>query len=382
MAAAEAMPADCRKDLRDVGDGDFDCERMAVSYCIQGPFMKGRRDRMEAARLISSTIMHYKPLGNTGLSLSTLSFGASPLGNEFGETDAAEGLRAVHAALELGINCFDTSPYYGRTLSEARLGEALEQAGVTTGSRRAEIVLSTKCGRYDTAGFNFSAARVKRSVDESLARLRTGYVDLLFAHDVEFGDPRQIVEETIPALREIQRSGKARFIGISGFPLGVLKAIAESATVDAILSYCHYNLLMDDLDSDLAPFCEAGGIGLLNASPLHMRVLSEVGPPEWHPAPAEVKAAARAVLATCQRYGARIEDVALQFCAAYRGAATTIVGLAERAHVEANVAALSHTADPALLAEIAAVVAPVKNRAWHTGHNVVEDGVFETGESG
>src|ERR1700691_5173748 len=110
--------------------------------------------------------MEYATLGRTGLRVSKLGFGGSPLGNEFGETDPAEGERAVHCAIDLGINYFDVAPYYGRTLAEKPLGAAL--AG-----RRDEGIPGTKCGRYDVNGFDFSAARIRSSIDESLQRLRT-----------------------------------------------------------------------------------------------------------------------------------------------------------------------------------------------------------------
>lgn len=304
--------------------------------------------------------MRTRPLGNTGITVPVLSFGASPIGNEFGPADEAECARAVHRALDLGITCLDTSPYYGRGLSEQRLGRAL--AG-----RRHQAVITTKCGRYDTASFDFSASRVHQSIDESLARLKTDYVDVLFAHDVEFGDPRQVIEETIPALRDVQRAGKARAIGITGFPILLLRTIAMAAPVDAIMSYCRYNLFMDDLATDLAPFCATQGIGLFNASPLHMRVLSEKGPPEWHPAPAEVKAVARALLASCQQHGASLEDLALQYCLDWSGAATTVVGMSKVAHVERNAAAVEAARNQALLKEIELLVAPVRNRAWPSG---------------
>src|SRR5580704_11348691 len=112
-----------------------------------------------------------KVLGATGLIVSEIGFGASPLGNEFRKTDPAEGVRAVHAAIDQGINFFDVSPYYGRTLAEERLGIALE-------GKREQVILATKCGRYDAARFDFSPARLRASIDESLCRLRTDYVDL------------------------------------------------------------------------------------------------------------------------------------------------------------------------------------------------------------
>src|SRR5579862_6768115 len=155
---------------------------------------------------VTGGILQRKILGATGLLVSEIGFGASPLGNEFRQTDPAEGVRAVHAAIDQGINFFDVSPYYGRTLAEKRLGVAL-------GGKRYRVILATKCGRYDVASFDFSAARLRASIDESLTRLRTGYIDLWQAHDVEFVDARQIVDEAIPAMRQIQQQGKVRFIG-------------------------------------------------------------------------------------------------------------------------------------------------------------------------
>ena len=146
-------------------------------------------------------------LGRTSLRVSVVSFGASPLGNVFRLTDPAEGVAAVHFAIDRGINFFDVSPYYGMTVAESRLGEALE-------GYRDRVVLATKCGRYGDDEFDFSAPTVITRFEDSLRRLRTDHVDLLQAHDVEFGDVNQIVNETIPALRKLQQQGKARYVGI------------------------------------------------------------------------------------------------------------------------------------------------------------------------
>ncbi len=301
--------------------------------------------------------MDYATLGGTGLRVSKLGFGASPLGNEFGEMDAAEGERAVHCAVDLGINYFDTAPYYGRTLSETRLGAALE-------GRRDRVVLATKCGRYDVAGFNFRAARIRASIDESLTRLRTDYLDVFLAHDIEFVDVQQIIEEAIPTMRDLQREGKTRFIGITGLQLNTLRRVAEAAPVDVILSYCRYNLLINDMDELLTPFVERHGIGLINASPLAMGILTQNGPPPWHPASIEVKEAARRVM---DLYGVRASDVALQFCLEHPYVSTTLSGMSTVEQVRQNVAAASKPADAGLLAEIRELIAPVANRSWATG---------------
>src|SRR5271165_5401565 len=130
--------------------------------------------------------MEYRKLGRTGLELSVLGYGTGPFGDLYGTVDAEECKRAVNLAIDEGINFFDSSPYYGITVAEERLGYALE-------GKRKSVILATKCGRYGFDDFDFSAKRTLASVDESLKRLNTEYLDLLQVHDVEFGDFRQIV---------------------------------------------------------------------------------------------------------------------------------------------------------------------------------------------
>ncbi len=304
--------------------------------------------------------MNYRMLGQTELLVSQIGFGGSPLGDVFGETDPTEAARAVHRAIELGVNYFDVSPYYGLTLAEDRLGKAL------TGARK-DVILGTKCGRYGRDSFDFSAARVTKSIDESLSRLRTDYVDLYLAHDIEFGSFEQIVSETLPALRSVQQAGKARYIGVSGYPLRMLKSVAEQQQLDVILSYCHYNLLITDLDTNLAPFASAHNIGLINASPLHMGLLSGSAIPEWHPAPANVRRAAAAIVDLCRSRGLNPALVALRFCIEYPNVASTLVGMTTCEQVEANLKATEFEIDPALLAEIQEIAAPAKDVVWASG---------------
>jgi L-galactose dehydrogenase len=304
--------------------------------------------------------LHKKALGTTGLLVSELGFGASPLGDEFRKTDPAEGVRAVHAAIDSGINFFDVSPYYGRTLAEERLGVALE-------GKRDKVILATKCGRYDTESFDFSAGRLRRSIDESLMRLRTDYIDLWQAHDIEFVEARQIVEEALPAMREIQKQGKVRFVGITGLQLKLMRSVAEAAPVDTFLTYCRYNLLMNDLDVLLTGFAKSRNIGLINASPLHMGVLTERGAPAWHPAPREVLEGASTIVRACESRGFKIGDVALRFCLDHPYAATTLVGMSSVEHVERNLAAVECRPPAELLTEIRETAAPITNRWWPSG---------------
>ena len=307
-----------------------------------------------------SPAMKYRQIGQTLLSVSTVGFGASPLGNVFGQTDPDEAISAVHLAIDKGINFFDVSPYYGLTLAEIRLGEALQ-------GWRHRVILATKCGRYGVDEFDFSSARVLQSLDESLGRLRTDHVDLLQAHDVEFGRVERVVEETIPAMRKLQQQGKARYIGISGYSLPVLIRIAEQAHVDTILTYCHHNLMVADMNEILLPVAKRLGIGVINASALHMGLLTESGPPAWHPAPEQVQAAGRQVMELCREHGVNGSEVALSFCFAHPEVASTLVGMATRGQVESSLRALRMRLDPQLLAEIRKVVAPVFNYLWPSG---------------
>src|SRR4051794_39231945 len=165
--------------------------------------------------------MKYRPLGRTGLEFSWLSFGASSMGQEFRPVDLNEALRSVRVALDLGMNFIDTSPFYGRGLSECLLGVVLRDVP------RSAYYLGTKLGRYDRAHFDFSARRVVESVDVSLHRLGVDYLDIMLCHDIEFVDMRQIVDETLPALRKIQQQGKVRFVGVSGYPMNLFRYVLD-----------------------------------------------------------------------------------------------------------------------------------------------------------
>lgn len=304
--------------------------------------------------------MELRRLGATGLLVSPIGFGASPLGNVFGHVDQEESTRAVHQAIDAGINFFDVSPYYGQTVAESRLGLALQ-------GKREEIVLATKCGRYDTDRFDFSAVRVRASIDESLQRLKTDYVDLLQAHDIEFGSQKQIEEETLPALREIQKSGKARFIGISSYQLAMMVRVLEATPVDTVLSYCRFNLLVRDMDNLLTPVVNEKGVGLINASPLHMSLLSESPVPAWHPAPQPIRDAAARVRKLCRDRGLNPVQVSLSYCMKHPSVGTTLVGMASVEQVRTNLGALDLSLDSQLMEEIEIAIGPARDFVWASG---------------
>lgn len=302
------------------------------------------------------------PLGQTGLLVSPIGFGASPLGNVYGPIDVAESCRAVDAAIDGGVNFFDVSPYYGHCLAEERLGQALI-------GKRQRIVLATKVGRFGLTDFDFSAGAVFRSMDESLTRLKTDYVDLLQVHDVEFGSFDQIAHETLPALQKIRQSGKARFIGITGYPPNFLVRLAQAFPVDTILNYCHYNLLTTSMEDELTPFAITNGIGLINASALHMGVLTKRGAPTWHPAPPEVRDAGRILGDLCLQRGKDISAIAIRFCLDHPYVSTTLVGMATQVEVRANLELLKCKTDTELVKQLRAAIAPAFNIHWPSGNS-------------
>ncbi|HSM78490.1 MAG TPA: aldo/keto reductase [Bryobacteraceae bacterium] len=304
--------------------------------------------------------MQYRILGKTGLRVSALSLGGSQMGGGFGPVEQSEADRAVRAAFDLGINFVDTSPYYGLTEAEKVLGRALR------GIPRDRYLLATKVGRYDMAEFDFSAERVKRSVDESLQRLGLDYVDLIQCHDIEFGSLDQVIHETIPALREVQRAGKARFVGITGLPLKIFRVVLDRTEVDSILSYCHY-CLNDVSLTGLLPLLEEKGVGIISAAPLAMGLLTGKPLPEWHPAPPELRAACAQAAELCRARGSSLPRVALQFSLAQERIHTTVAGSASADEIRRNVEWMEQLADQALLAEVQAILAPVLNRTWATG---------------
>lgn len=304
--------------------------------------------------------MIYRTLGKTGLQVSALSFGASPLGSVFRRIDEAEGIRTVHTAIELGINFIDVSPYYGLTRAETVLGKALATVS------RDSYFLATKVGRYGLSDFDFSAERARRRVDESLRRLRVEYIDLIQCHDIEFGNLDQVVEETLPALHALRETGKLRYIGITGYPLTALRYVLQRAEVDTILSYCRYSLNDTALEG-MIPALRERGVGVISASPLSMGLLTERGAPDWHPAPQALKDACAVAAAYCRERGADISRLALQFAVANPEIATTLVGTANPENLRKNVRWMEEPMDLELLAQVQEILRPVRGMTWPTG---------------
>ncbi len=299
--------------------------------------------------------MKTRPLGKTGINLPILSFGASSLGQEFRSVALDDALKSVQVALDCGLNFIDTSPFYGRGISEVLLGVALR------GVPRDSYTLCTKLGRYDLAHFDFSARRVAESIDVSLHRLGTDHLDIALCHDIEFVPMQQIVDETIPALRKAKQAGKIRALGFSGYPQKIFKFICDQTDVDCVLSYNQYTLQNTRFADETVPYLKAKGIGVMNAGPFSARLLTNAPLPAWLKEPENVKAAARAAAAHCASKGVDIAKVALQFSLMHEDIATTVSGSANPVNIRNWAKWAEEPVDRQLLTEVLQIFAPVKN---------------------
>ncbi len=311
--------------------------------------------------------MQKRPLGNTGLELSVLGFGASSIGAEFRPIDVSEALRCVNVALDRGMNYIDTAAYYGRGMSEIMLGRVLPQLP------RDSFYLSTKLGRFAPQHFDFSARRVAESVDISLERMQLDHLDMVFCHDIEFVDLDLIVNETIPALIKEKEKGKVRLIGVSGYPMKIFHEMIRRSELDVILTYNHYTL-QNDMALSLVEPCREAGVGLINAAPFSARLLTDAPLPSWHKATDQVREVAKAAAAHCRERGSDIAKLALQYSAANESFASCVVGSANPDRVAGWCDWLDEPLDETLVAEVKEILKPIHNWVYVEGRPENNDG--------
>ena len=310
--------------------------------------------------------MEYRDLGQTGMKISHLSFGASSLGSVFRETNEKESFEAVEAAIDGGINFIDVSPYYGHYKAETVLGKALRNIP------RDKYYLSTKVGRYGKDGVNtwdYSAKRVTDSVYESMERLGIDHIDLINVHDIEFqaalpGGLQKVVDETLPALFELRDKGVVSHVGITDLQLQNLKWVVERCEgVESILNFCHYTL-NDDALADYAGFFEQHGVGIINASPLSMGLLSQRGVPCWHPAPKPLVKACQKAAEYCSEQGYPIEKLAVQYAVSNSRIASTLFSSANPDNVRRNIQWANEEPDWDLVDKVKEIIGDQQRVTW------------------
>ncbi len=302
------------------------------------------------------------------MKISHLSFGASSLGSVFRETKEKESFEAVEAAIEGGINFIDVSPYYGHYKAETVLGKALRNIP------RDRYFLSTKVGRYGKDGKNtwdYSAQRVTDSVYESMERLGIDFIDLINVHDIEFqaalpGGLQKVVDETLPALFELKAKGVVGHVGITDLQLQNLKWVvehSEKGAVESILNFCHYTL-NDDALEDYLGFFEMYGVGVINASPLSMGLLSQRGVPVWHPAPKPLVKACQRAAEFCREKGYPIEKLAIQYSVSCPRIASTLFSSANPDNVRRNIEWANEEPDWDLVREVKEIIGEQQRVTW------------------
>ena len=307
--------------------------------------------------------MQYRRIGKTAMEVSALSFGASSLGGVFHSIKEQEAIEAVFTAIDCGMNFIDVSPYYGHYKAETVVGKALKQIP------RDKYYLSTKVGRYGKDGVNtwdYSAKRAVESVYESMERLNVEHIDLINVHDIEFANLEQVAKETVPALVELREKGLVSYVGITDLQLENLKWVVENVeegSIDSILNFCH-NCLNDDKLTDFLDFFEERGIGVINASPLSMGLLSQRGIPDWHPAPKPLVEACSKAAEFCTEQGYPIEKLAIQYSIQNPRIASTLFSSANPQNVKRNVEWAMEPIDMQLVEKVREIIGNQFRVSW------------------
>ncbi|XP_037949140.1 L-galactose dehydrogenase-like [Teleopsis dalmanni] len=282
--------------------------------------------------------MEYNAMGKTGMMVSKLSFGCGTFSDFYGELDLDEAIKTVHKAIKTGINYIDTAPYYGQGRSEEVLGLALKEIP------RQAYYIATKVGRYTKkyeTMFDFSAKKTRESIYKSLELLGLDYIDVIQIHDIEFAKNLDvIVDECLPELEKIVREGKAKFIGVTGYPLDILRKCIERAPgrFDIVLSYAR-NTLMDDTLNSYVNFFQKEKVGLVCAAGHALGLLTNAGPQAWHPADDKQKQLCRKAANICKEANVELGKLAMYYCMQFNGATTFLTGMQTRTLLDINLSA-------------------------------------------
>ena len=293
--------------------------------------------------------MKYRLLGATGLRVSEIGFGGWGIGGStegaaaYGRTDDRESLAALRRAFESGVTCYDTADLYGAGHSESLIGEAFKAV-------RSQVVIASKAGRVDAAGGqDFSPAHLRASLEQSLRRLRTDYLDVYQLHDPPM-DRLLEQPEILATMRALQREGRIRAVGVScRSPQEALMAI-EQLAIRCV--QVNFNLVdQRAIECGLLARCEALGAGVIARTPLCFGFLSGAYEPQRQFAADDHRSRwsepQRVLWAQApQRFASLLDgskdspaQFALRFCLSYRSVATAIPGMLTVQHVEENVAA-------------------------------------------
>jgi aryl-alcohol dehydrogenase-like predicted oxidoreductase len=317
--------------------------------------------------------MDFRPCGQTDLNVSAIGFGCWEIGGTYGHIDEVQFQRAVHAAIEAGITCFDSAEAYGMGVSEEALARAL-------GHRRSDVVIATKFGvGYDEMPNrrDSSRSRVFVSIDKSLQRLRTDHIDIYLVH---WPDPNTPLEETVAALDEVVRQGKVRYIGVSNFRPAQIEETMRLRRVD-VVQYA-WNMFDRRMQAEIFPYCAAQQIGVMAYGSLAYGMLSgafhagmQFEESDWRSKGGIVGnlnlfrtlfgredfprnlAAVEELKRLAAKYGKTLPQFALRWTLSNPVIGTALVGFRTPAEVTENLGALGWDISTADMAEIDAIFA-------------------------
>lgn len=286
--------------------------------------------------------MRSNPLGSTGVVVSELGLGTAQLGNLFVPLDDAEADAIVDQAWNSGIRYFDTAPLYGVGLAETRLGRALR------GRPRGEYTLSTKVGRLlDTVDgptdwhFDLTADGIRRSIDDSLARLGLDRLDIAYVHDPQLGGLGEAIDSAYPVLAELRGEGVLGAIGVGSGDVHALSAFVQHTDLDVVMVAGRYTLLEQPARSSLLPECRRRGVSVVNAGVFNSGLLADEAPSdaahyEYGEVPAELLDRARHLAAIASSFGTTLPRAALRFAAGDEAIASVVVGAESARQVRRN----------------------------------------------
>lgn len=310
--------------------------------------------------------MQYNLLGSTGMKVSRISFGASSLSAVFHLVDEAEAIKAVHTALDAGINYFDVAPAYGGTVSETVLGKALK------GIDRSRYFLSTKVGKYTDPNnygndvLDYSAKRIYQSLEESAARLGTDYFDIIHIHDIEYQNRKNTewaLTEGLETVHQLKKEGRIGGVSFGIYPMDLWQRIFKNYEMDAALVHNHY-CINDTSLLQLLPIAKEKGIGIINASPFGSGLLTDSGPADWHPANKEERVIFLRAAALCKEHETSIAKLAMQFSSMHADIPTTMFSSSNPQSVLRNIQWSEEPLDNELLIKVQQVLSPVMNKQW------------------
>ncbi|WP_100962923.1 aldo/keto reductase [Bosea sp. FBZP-16] len=328
---------------------------------------------------MTTSTLPVRPLGRSGLEVTTLGFGGAPLGDLYAHLDEAGAIATVETALASGINLIDTSPLYGHGLSEHRIGAALRRSG------RKDVAISTKVGRVAEpfAGrgngsgylgglphglrFDYTHDGTMRSLEQSALRLGVDRIDVVLIHDVDvWTHGKDAIEERFAqamdgayrALDTLRAAGAVKAIGVGVNEAEMCERFARAGDFDTMLLAGRYSLLEQPGLASFMPLAREKGIGLMLGGVFNSGILA-TGPIagakyNYQPAPPAVLARVAAIEAVCARHGVPLRRAALQFPLGHPAVASLVMGAVKPEEVADQVAELSAPVPAALWTELKA----------------------------